>query len=219
MKPDKLKRSRRRFRWYFEQGSNSSPKLKWAFINPILNKLSFKLTQLLILLLVGYNSHFICVVIPQALRFPFNRPSNVCSSRLGHSNFGREKKTNLRPQCNSNKLIINCLIWCVTKGWGWGERGDFHLCYHLIAGRLLWILQIYIGCWLKRKHCVDFYEASVRGNKSCPFWAMYPEWEYLLLDSLDKELELPRAEESCQRRGKKIKQLKRANILSTKSLG
>jgi len=53
---------------------------------------------------------------------------------------------------------------------------------------------------------VDFYEASVRDNKSCPFWEMYPEWEYLLLDSLDKELELPRAEESCQRRGKKIKQ-------------
>lgn len=141
MKPDKLKRSHRRFRWYFEQGSNSSPKFKWALTNPILNKLSFKLTQLLILLLVGYKSHFICVVIPQALRFPFNRPSNVCSSRLGHSNFGREKKNNLRPQCNSNKLIINCLIWCVMKGWGWGERGDFHLCYHLIAGRLLWILQ------------------------------------------------------------------------------
>lgn len=26
-----------------------------------------------------------------------------------------------------------------------------------------------VGCWLKRKHCVDFYEASVSGNKSCPF--------------------------------------------------
>lgn len=70
------------------------------------------------------------------------------------------------------------------------------------------MLRIYIGCWLKRKHCVDFFEVSVRGNKSCPLWEMQLEWEYPLLESLDEDLELPGGEESCQSRRKKIKQQK-----------
>lgn len=78
--------------WDFEQGSKSNSEVKQALTNPILNKLSFKLTHLLNLLLARYKPHFICVIIPQALRSPFKKPSSVYSSAPAQRTWGREKK-------------------------------------------------------------------------------------------------------------------------------